>query len=428
MGQVGSAVAGYFDSDYYQAGHKKGTQYSDYLQNALGSNVYRGMAKAIAEVFRPARVLEIGCAAGPIVKHLSDLGCEAHGIDVSEWAVSNRFHANVVRASADDLPYDSNSFDLVFSCHTLEHLPDAIVEGAFAEISRVAAKHQFHMLPLIGVPPYDGPLESTLANLRSDPTHNLLHDRAWWLERWSRLGWRPVPANILMQADNTFFEFSTCQLLLSRDECDAELMRSVQDFNLSFFQRVSLWDLQRSANSGRQARTLFSLGTLSEGHSLSLRNGAWGELAHHFPDPVDLRDATLYFFCRVEAIAPLNLRIAALTFKEGADARACDPAGIAGVAQLAVELPPGYSAVESRLNEFSPLYGSPRPQEVGMLMFGGESPFPADVECVCVLKSPAGAHQLWLRPHSHPWARLRRYVLRLMDRRADYWRIDPAER
>ena len=395
MGKGKCATANYFDSDYYQSGHKKGTRYSDYLQNALGSNIYRGMAQAIVEVFKPSRVLEIGCAAGPIVKHLNDAGCEAHGIDVSEWAVSHRFHPNIVQASADDLPYESNSFDLVFSCHTLEHLPDAIADPAFAEISRVASGRQFHMLPIIGIPPYDGPLESTLANLRSDPTHNLLHDRAWWLARWSRLGWHPVPANILLDADNTHFEFSTCQLLLSRNDPDPELLWSVQDFNLSFFKRVSVWDLHRTANSGRQSQVQLNLGTMLRAHTLSLRNGSWADLSHSFDDPVDLRDATLFLFCRVEATAALNLRVAAVTFKDGVNSITYDPSHVAGVAQLSVELQPGYSAAELQLNEFAVLYGSPKPQSVSMIMFGGESPLPIDVECVCVLKSPAGVYQLF---------------------------------
>src|SRR5262245_54050130 len=96
MSDKGTGPASYFDEDYYQAGHLKGTQYTNYLEKALDSRIYRGMATAIWEVFRPARTLEIGCAAGPIVKHLNDMGCEAHGIDISKWAVANRFHPNVI--------------------------------------------------------------------------------------------------------------------------------------------------------------------------------------------------------------------------------------------------------------------------------------------------------------------------------------------
>ncbi len=225
MSQVISKAETYFDRDYYQSGQKKGTRYNDYLQNALGSPIYRGMSKAIMQVFKPRRVLEIGCALGPIVKWLNELGCDAHGIDVSDWAVENRFHPNVICASADDLPYPAGSFDLVFSCHALEHLPDSIADGAFVEMSRVAAKHQFHMMPLIGIPPYDGPLEPTLANLRTDPTHNLLHDREWWLRKLERRDWHVVPANILLDADNSYFEFSSCQILLSKIDPDRELLR-----------------------------------------------------------------------------------------------------------------------------------------------------------------------------------------------------------
>jgi Methyltransferase domain len=398
MANASSAVAGYYDCDYYQAGHKKGTRYSDYLQNALGSHIYRCMATAIATVFQPSRVLEIGCAAGPIVKHLHDLGIDAHGIDISEWAVANRFHSNVIQASADDLPYLDNSFDVVFSAHAIEHLPDAVAEGAFAEMSRVARGHQFHMLPLIGIPPYDGPLEKSLANLRSDPTHNLLHDRRWWLEQWSRVGWRLVPANILLEADNSFFEFSTGQLILSKNDFEPELLRSIQDFNLSFFKRASSWDLHRRPDSVKSAQLIRSEAAVERAQTLTLKSGVWGDLGHRFTEPRDLRDATLYLFCRFDVPAPLKLRLAAVTFKDGASSLAFDPAGIAGVAQLAIELPPGCSTVELPLNEFSLLYGSPHPKKVGMLLLGGESPLAVDVGCVCVLKSQAGVEQLWLRP------------------------------
>jgi SAM-dependent methyltransferase len=418
MRQTIDAAASYYDSSYYQAGHKKGTRYSDYLQDALSTNVYRAMANAIATVFRPARVLEIGCAAGPIVKHLIELGVDAHGIDVSEWAVANRFHPNVVLGSADDLPYPDNSFDLVFSVHALEHLPDAVADGAFAEMSRVAAGHQFHILPLIGIAPYDGPLEESLANLRSDPTHNLLYDRGWWLEQWWRKGWRLVPANILLEADNSFFEFSTGQMILSRNDFEPELLRSIQDFNLSFFKRVSSWDLRRRGDSVKIAQIMRSETTVERAQILSLQKGVWGELGHRFAEPRDLRDATVYLFCRFDAPAPLDLRLAAISFKEHASADAGGAADIAGVAQLAIQIPPGSSAVELQLNELSLLYDSPHPQKIDMLLFGGEAPFAAKVECFCVLKSPAGVEPLWFRPYSTLWARLGRFFLRLTSKRA----------
>lgn len=407
MGDPGTTPASYFDSDYFQAGHKKGTRYANYLQEALQSPMYRGMAQAIMAVFRPRRALEIGCAAGAIVKHLNDLGCDAHGIDVSEWAIEHRFHPNVILAGADDLPYEDASFDLVFSNHALEHLPDAIVERSFAEISRVAARHQFHMHPIIGIPPYDGPLELTLANLRSDPTHNQLHERSWWLDGWSRHGWQLVPANILLDADNTFFEFSTCQVVLSRTGDDTQLLQTIQDYNLSFFQRASTWAIRgQGAVSGLSSGTPLSLpdgielavtggGTPLLSRTLSLAGGEWADLIHTFPEPVDLRSGKLYLFCRAATQAPLDLRVAAMTLRPGATSADYGTADVAGVAQFAVTIPPGDSVLELSADGFAPFYGSPRPDRLDVVFFGGETPASATVECVAVLRTPAGLEQLF---------------------------------
>lgn len=70
----------YFDADYFQNGQTKGTVYNNYLEVARSSAIYREIAQLIFDVFRPKRTLEIGCATGIIVKHLNELGVEAHGI------------------------------------------------------------------------------------------------------------------------------------------------------------------------------------------------------------------------------------------------------------------------------------------------------------------------------------------------------------
>lgn len=166
----------YFDEAYFQRGDERGTAYRDYARNALINPTYKEIAEAIAFVFRPRRALEIGCATGAIVKHLNEIGVEAHGIDVSEWAVTNRLHENVILAGAEALPYDDSTFDLVFSSHALEHIPPALADGAFAEMDRVAGPEscQFHMLPIVGTYPYNYDHDLARKNLKTDPTHNLL--------------------------------------------------------------------------------------------------------------------------------------------------------------------------------------------------------------------------------------------------------------
>lgn len=83
------------------------------------------------------RTLDIGCGTGATMDHLKRYG-QPHGIDLSELPLSfsrKRGHERVLRASATELPFDSESFDLITALDVVEHL-DEDVKG-LAEISRV---------------------------------------------------------------------------------------------------------------------------------------------------------------------------------------------------------------------------------------------------------------------------------------------------
>jgi SAM-dependent methyltransferase len=83
------------------------------------------------------RVLDIGCGTGATLDHLTRYG-QPHGVDLSELPLTfsrKRGHRRVLRASATDLPFDSDSFDLVTTLDVVEHLDDDV--KGLAEIRRV---------------------------------------------------------------------------------------------------------------------------------------------------------------------------------------------------------------------------------------------------------------------------------------------------
>ncbi|KND60125.1 hypothetical protein BVER_00105c [Candidatus Burkholderia verschuerenii] len=218
----------HFDSDYYEDGAKKGTVYRDYRAETRRNRTYFEIVETIIECFQPKRVLEIGCATGIVVKHLNDLGVEAHGIDVSSWSVDNREHENVILSGAESLPYPDDYFDVVFSVHSLEHLPSDVKDAAFAEMTRVCGSGiQFHMLPILGAGPYCGDTFGHLISLRSDPTHNLLFNRDWWLREWGRQGWHDTWLQIAFLHDGQHFELTKCQYILSRSLTIGDLYKRV---------------------------------------------------------------------------------------------------------------------------------------------------------------------------------------------------------
>lgn len=227
-----------FDEVYFSGGSNKGNAYkaTQYLETALLSRTYFEMAENIAKCFAPKKVLEIGCAAGPTVYHLNTyFDIEAHGIDVSKWAVDNKLHENVCHASADDLPFDDDEFDVIFSCHTLEHLPIDLVDKSISEMDRVCTPDgiQFHLKPILGAGPYADDIFGSIVGLRMDLTHNVLRTRDWWLRKWTNAGWNDTGLRVAHVYDNHGFEFSDCQYVLSRQPIPVETAIAIADRNLA---------------------------------------------------------------------------------------------------------------------------------------------------------------------------------------------------
>ena len=225
-----------FDAAYFAGGENKGNAYKDnhYLDTALLSRAYFEMAEIIAKCFKPTKMLEIGCAAGPTIYHLNTFfDIDAHGIDASKWAVENRLHPHVRHASADNLPYNTGEFDLVFSCHTLEHLTLGSKDSALLEMDRVCKSNgiQYHLMPILESGPYADDTFGSIVGLRKDITHNLLRNREWWLSEWSKLGWNDAGLRVCYIYDNHGFEFSDCQLILSRQSIKVDLAIAVANRN-----------------------------------------------------------------------------------------------------------------------------------------------------------------------------------------------------
>ncbi len=91
------------------------------------------------------KLLEVGIGAGTDFLQWVRGGTEAYGIDITEEAVEHMerrleiygMSAKEIRvADCEDLPYDNNSFDVVYSWGVIHHTPD--MPKALREIVRVA--------------------------------------------------------------------------------------------------------------------------------------------------------------------------------------------------------------------------------------------------------------------------------------------------
>jgi 2-polyprenyl-3-methyl-5-hydroxy-6-metoxy-1,4-benzoquinol methylase len=79
---------------------------------------------------RGLRVLEIGCGRGVFARELAERGADLDAADFSEAAVSHAarrlegLHARVLVADIQSIPFEDETFDVVISQETLEHVDD----------------------------------------------------------------------------------------------------------------------------------------------------------------------------------------------------------------------------------------------------------------------------------------------------------------
>lgn len=112
---------------------------------------WRPVAKDIIAHFglaAGARILDVGCAKGFLVKDLmlAEPGLEAFGLDISRYALTHCEPEVVGRlhlGSADALPFPDKSFDCVVSINTIHNFDRAGALRALREIERVSRQSAF---------------------------------------------------------------------------------------------------------------------------------------------------------------------------------------------------------------------------------------------------------------------------------------------
>jgi ubiquinone/menaquinone biosynthesis C-methylase UbiE len=85
------------------------------------------------------RVLDVGCGTGRVLAKLRDSGASLFAADISEKMVAitkKKFpDVKTVVASIEKLPFEDESFDVVFAMFVIVHLKD--LQKAFDEVYRV---------------------------------------------------------------------------------------------------------------------------------------------------------------------------------------------------------------------------------------------------------------------------------------------------
>ena len=142
----------FFDSAYFLDGTKS-NYFGDFFDWEKRKNTFIAEAGRMIQRFKPKKVLDIGCALGFFVQGFNECGIEAHGVDISEWAIKHaKPNCQVVDICEQKLPFEDNYFDLVTCYDILEHIPVQFHEFVFSEINRVCSKTLYIHQPFLVMP------------------------------------------------------------------------------------------------------------------------------------------------------------------------------------------------------------------------------------------------------------------------------------
>lgn len=141
-------IAKQFGYDYWDGDRKFG--YGGYKYDGR----WKSVAEKMAEYYnlKPGqKVLDVGCGKGYLLYELTQVvpGLEVKGIDLSEYAIENakeEIKPYIKQGLAQNLEFDDNEFDLVYSLTTLHNLYVFDLKKAVQEIERVSKKNSYIMV------------------------------------------------------------------------------------------------------------------------------------------------------------------------------------------------------------------------------------------------------------------------------------------
>ena len=120
----------------HQETYRHNQAYAEFLQS-WDANFYAKYADFLKPPEPGARVLDVGCGVGQVVKRLDDAGFEAYGVDVSEPNIekARQFSSRCQVYDGRQLPFSDAHFAAVGALNVLEHVEEP--EAFIRELVRV---------------------------------------------------------------------------------------------------------------------------------------------------------------------------------------------------------------------------------------------------------------------------------------------------
>ncbi len=121
----------------HQETYRQNEAYAEFLAS-WDAGFYSKYADTLKPEKSGGRVLDVGCGVGQVVARLTEAGCEAHGVDVSEPNIerARTFSERCHLYDGKTLPFPDQHFASVGALNVLEHVEEP--EAFIGELVRVA--------------------------------------------------------------------------------------------------------------------------------------------------------------------------------------------------------------------------------------------------------------------------------------------------
>ena len=180
-----------FDENYFSSHTYADITFAKYSMYWWSNRFYAMLARRYGK--RGARFLEVGSGMGHLTGQLEDT-FETFGCDINHWAVKKSKEivnkSQLQTASAQELPFRNDSFNVVIIKHIVEHLPDP--KRAIEEIARVTEPGGTLILATPNLDSLLKPWKDDKWIGYQDPTHISLKRPSEWLDIIRSAGFSPL--------------------------------------------------------------------------------------------------------------------------------------------------------------------------------------------------------------------------------------------
>lgn len=134
-----ATIAKEYEKDYWDGDRRHG--YGGYSYDGRWEVVAKDMIDHYG--LKPGmKILDVGCGKAHLLYEFKKLipGLEVRGVDISKWGLADakeEVRENLTLAPAQDLPFEDDEFDLVYSLATFHNFKIMDLQRAINELNRV---------------------------------------------------------------------------------------------------------------------------------------------------------------------------------------------------------------------------------------------------------------------------------------------------